>query len=376
MERLTRAWLGARAYNPLRMSGTGLPPQLLLMAKLIAIAYLLRGGIVNLSVPFLPFVPWLDLAPRAILARGLQAAFLIALAALLTNRRVRTASFVLGAVILVAILASRPYYQNNRMFAGSVLLLAGLYRPGLAGQLVRYQLVLLYAAAAANKLLDPNWRSGQFFAAWTSVSDPGAASFLAAHLPTGAAFFVMSWLVMATELAIAAAFVARRWFGFGIWLAVAYHTALLFVAGRTFGVFWFALLSSFLALAFWPPAEGAALIPDGGRTQALLGRLLRWVDVDGGFTWRTLPGGRVRLEAPGRKASEGWAALLDIAASLPAVYLALLLLAVRLPEALVRIPALAVVLVLGVAAFRYLGRFSVELRTRYRRRPLVATSRA
>lgn len=366
-----------RAYNPLSVAGTALPPPLLLMAKLIGVAYLLRGGLGSLSIPFLPFIPWLDRLPHTVLTRGLQAAFAAALVALLVNRRVRTASLVLGVTVLVAIVASRPYYQNNRMFAGAILVLTGLYQPGFASQLVRYQVVLLYAAAAINKLLDPGWQSGAFFSSWSSVASPGMASALGAHLPSATVFLAMSWLVIVTEFAIALALLVRPWLGVGAWLGIAYHTALLLLAGRTFGVFWFALLSAFLALAWWPPASGTVTFPEAGEGwQHRLGRLLRWLDFDRHFNWTPAGADQARLERPGGEASRGWTALGTVLLSLPAPYLALIVVAARLPEAMVRIPALVVVLVLAITAYRYMKVRGGRLQRRHGGRLVGVASRA
>ena len=57
------------SWNPLRCSGTALPVPLLLMAKLIALAFLLTNHVRILPDPFLPFLPGLDLLPGQLFQR-------------------------------------------------------------------------------------------------------------------------------------------------------------------------------------------------------------------------------------------------------------------------------------------------------------------
>src|SRR5262245_36430362 len=100
----------AVSWNPLRCSGTALPPQLLLMAKLIAIALLLTNHVRLLPDPFLPFVPGLDrLVEPWLFQKTLQTVFILSAAALLLNRQVRTMCLLLGGSILIGVVSSRAY---------------------------------------------------------------------------------------------------------------------------------------------------------------------------------------------------------------------------------------------------------------------------
>ena len=167
-----RAPAATTSLNPLKVSGTTLPPNLLLMAKLVTLYFLLTGQWQRLPDHFLPFLPLFDHAGPPILFRGtLQVVFLAAAVSLFVNSHVRTCCLLLGAVILVGILSSRPYFENNRMFTGCILFLAGLYQPGQKAWLIRYQVVLLYFAAGLNKILDADWRSGRFFKQATTLSE-------------------------------------------------------------------------------------------------------------------------------------------------------------------------------------------------------------
>ncbi len=152
------------SLNPLRCDGTELPEPLLLMGKLIVLCILLTSEWRALPDPFLPFLPFFDLFHHWPLFRwGLKIALLGSAASLLFNRWVRMACTVAGSVFLIGMLASRPYFTNNRMFTGCILFVLGLYQPHHEPWLLRLQIVLVYIGGALNKLLDVNWRNGQFF---------------------------------------------------------------------------------------------------------------------------------------------------------------------------------------------------------------------
>ena len=78
---------------------------------------------------------------------------MLAAAGLLFNRRVRVCCLALGGTIIVSILASRPAYQNNRLFVAALFVMIGLGRSGRgeAPRFLRWQIVLVYGGAALNK---------------------------------------------------------------------------------------------------------------------------------------------------------------------------------------------------------------------------------
>src|SRR5437660_10006791 len=84
-------------WNPLRCSGTILPANLLLMAKLIALCLLLTNHVRLLPDPFLPFIPLLDrIGAPATFQFALQLVFVASAIALLFNRWVRASCLLLG----------------------------------------------------------------------------------------------------------------------------------------------------------------------------------------------------------------------------------------------------------------------------------------
>ena len=270
------------SWNPLRVTGTDMPRNLLLACKLIVVAFLANGQLSRIPRELPPLLSVLDhIGSRAAFHHALQAVFVVAAGALLLNRRPQVAAVIAGGVILFGTISSRLYFENNTEFTGLILLLSGLSAWGDRTRLVRYQVVLLYAAAALNKLLLGDWRSGQFFQNWATITSLHAAyhhvSTLLPHLVLAK---LLAWSAILTEAALAVGFALRRLSPYAIWLAVGYHSTLMLSAGRTFGMFYPALLASYLAFARpWPGHVDLVHAP--GR----LGRL-RILDTEHVFRWQ------------------------------------------------------------------------------------------
>src|SRR5438045_9416432 len=81
------------SWNPLRCGGTGLPVNILLMAKLIALSLLLTRSVSLVPDPYLPFLPIFDrIGSPKLFQLGLRTVFVLSALALLCNRRVRLSS--------------------------------------------------------------------------------------------------------------------------------------------------------------------------------------------------------------------------------------------------------------------------------------------
>lgn len=348
------AVLPVTSLNPFRLTGTGLPPNLLLMAKFVTLCFILTGQVSALPDHFLPFLRIFDsLGSPLAFHRALEAIFVVAAIALFLNRSVRIACIVLGGVILLGLLSSRVYFENNRMFTGCILVLAGLSTRDEPFPLVRAQVVLLYAAAAANKLLEANWRTGHFFDSWVATLSHHAlygrasALFPALFLST-----LVDWSVIITEFVIAAGFLYRRFFLPTIWLAIGYHTTLMLVTGRSFGMFWYALLGSYLAFAPWPAVP--ATVATGGWRWRALGLLAR-------FHLQ----GPIRLEAAKQRGMavlvnqrQYWGMTADLVVLLlsPVFYLLFAVISSLATGNALRLVALLVLLTLGGIALGFLDR--------------------
>jgi hypothetical protein len=181
----------------LRVGGTSLPPHLLLIAKLIVLTFLVKR-VEPLSDVYLPFLRIFDQLNPMGFYRVSQVVFAAAAVALLVNRWVRAASFTLGSLILLALLASRPFNRDATLFCGAILLLIGLYVPRYGIWLLRLQIIVVYFGAAYNKFLEPDWPSGQFFQHWmTNTYGKAWYGWITSHFPPLLVSKVMSRMVMA-----------------------------------------------------------------------------------------------------------------------------------------------------------------------------------
>ena len=273
--------------NPLRFGGTELPPELLLTAKLAVVCLVLRMTWRELPNPFIPFLPAFDYFRHTPFDWALKAAVLIGSAAVLFNYRVRAACLVIGSAFLTGILASRPYFENNIMYLGCLLFLLGLYEPKTGPWLIRAQIILVFFAAALNKLLDVNWRSGKFFDYWTSVYVNKSFYFrLSSWLPEMLLARAMSWLTIAIEFGIALGLLFRRTRMWGIWLGLLLAAGQNFLTERTFGVFFYVMPISYLAFVEWPRSKVLLLYDGDCGFCSRMRRVMERFDLEGLFTWK------------------------------------------------------------------------------------------
>lgn len=280
------------SWNPLRLSGTPLPVPLLLSAKLIVVTMLATGHVTTLPDPFLPFLSVFDrIGDPALFRTALQVLFLAGSAALLLNRGVRLASLVVGMTILVGIAASRIYWANNTFFMGAVLTLIGLYTSERSVWLLRVQVAMIYFGAGLNKILDPDWLSGQFFEHWTVNLEHDLYRRAAALLPEMALSKFMCWATIATEWSLFVGFAWPRLWVFAIWLGILFHAAMTLFTGITFVLFLYVAPAAYFAFARWPRTQ-TEVIYDGDC--GICAKTKRWfeaLDFEGAFRWTTFQSG-------------------------------------------------------------------------------------
>lgn len=295
---------------PLRTGGTPLPPVVVLMAKLLAVA-LVFAGYWRIPPRHLPFLPPLDLVDPDLFRYALAGAFLLAVCALTAHRAVRLSCLVLGGALVLATLGSRPTFASSRLYPGCVLFLAGLSDRG-TGPLggagaIRLQVALLYLGAGVNKLLDPDWLDGRYFESWMHGAH-GAASYrrLAALLPPLWLSTALGWLTIAVEFVMTAAFLRPALFAAGVACGVAFHGAAFLVLHETFGAFLYAVLLSFLVFLPWPERVEVRARP--GSWGERLATALRGLDPDDRY--RVIARGSGGLEVgAGERRHRGFAAL-------------------------------------------------------------------
>lgn len=325
-------------WNPLRCGGTALPVPLLLMAKLIALAFLLTNHVRILPDPFLPFLPVLDqLGPGHVFQRAVQTVFLASALGLLFNRHVRTCCLLLGGSVLLSVVASRAYYGNNKTFCALALVFAGLYTGG-EPRMLRWQVALVYFGAGLNKALDADWHSGQFFEHWagTRLEQP-VYIWLSAMLPPLVLGKLMCWTTIALELTASCLLTIPRMRLYGVCISILLQSGFLLFTGQTFTMFFFGMQAAMLAFLPWPEKK-LEVIYDGdcGFCDWCREQISRF-DLESVFAWIPYQTGRGRalgisdaqasarlqLVTPGGEVLSGFLAVRRMALYLPTVWLVL-----------------------------------------------------
>jgi predicted DCC family thiol-disulfide oxidoreductase YuxK len=249
------------ARNPFRLGGLDLPMPLALVAKLLAVCVLGRFLWRDMPDPFLPMVPFFDLFHSTpYFGWLLRIAVLAGAVAVLLNYRMRTACLIIGSSFLLGTLASRVYFENNRMFLGCVLFLLGLYQQRTGPWLVRAQVMLVFLSAGLNKLLDPSWRSGHFFDYWSHYAINKSQYFqLASIFPNLFLPRFMSWMTIVMEFSIVIGLLFRRTRVWAIFIGLSLALGMNVLTERTFGVFFYAMPICYLAFVEWPRSNPTVL---------------------------------------------------------------------------------------------------------------------
>lgn len=236
-------------------STSDLSPNFALCAKIIVVGLLLKGYLFALPEIFLPFVPVFDLffAHGYKFEKLLQLGFAAACLMILFNWRAREGCLLLAGVIFVATLANRLYYSNNKMYVATIFLWIGLYGKSERPILLYWQLALVYFAASLNKLLEPDWQSGQYMHYWLGEIAGGPVySFWYALLPSQGLAMFLSWSVILAEFSLAIMLFNHSWKRLAVWTGILLHSgALLLSGGEDFQIFTIAILASYLALFSW-----------------------------------------------------------------------------------------------------------------------------
>jgi hypothetical protein len=267
-----------------------MPPNLLLMCKLLAVAVLATGHVRILPDPFLPFIDGLDrLLDPQVFRTTLQTVAVVSAVSLLFNRWVRGSALILGGCILLAVVCSRAYYGNNKTFVGLALVLAALSDFDRLAYLLRWQLALVYFGAALNKLLDPDWQSGLFFEHWAGVrlQNPLYLA-VSERLPPLLAGKMMCWGTTLTEFVVAFGLLVPRLVPYALWINALFQIGLLEFTGDTFTLFFYAMQAATLAFVAWP--ERLFVLYNRERWRGRwLHRMLKLADPDGLQEWHPTP---------------------------------------------------------------------------------------
>jgi len=275
--------------NPLKLTGADLPPQIVLLCRLLALSLLLTNHQAQIQTPFLPFLDIFDAFPPEPFQFTLRALLVIGSLGLLFTRNIRTFAVVAGSALLLAVLSSRGYYGNNKTFTGLLLILSALSNPAGPPRLIHWQLALVYFGAGLNKALDADWQSGQFFHHWATdrLANP-VYIWLSAQLPPLAAGKLFCWTTIAAELALSVLALIPRFHPAYIWISGLFQSGLLLFTGDPFNLFFYSMQSSLFAFARWPE-QTITVIWDGSCGFCRRAKeLLQTIDFDPIFNWKPL----------------------------------------------------------------------------------------
>jgi hypothetical protein len=206
--------------------------------------------------------------------------------ALLFNRRVRLASLVLGATMLIAVVSSKAYYGNNKTFCALMFFLTGLYVPGRKPWMLQWQLGITYFGAGLNKLLDADWHSGIFFENWAvnRLHQPWYIAFNSV-LPPMVLARLMCWSTIATELAVVPAIFIRRLQPTAVYANILFQSGLLLFTGTTFTLFFYSMSAASLAFVTWPAGPVTVGYDIDSDLVNRIRKVLRFCDADRRFCW-------------------------------------------------------------------------------------------
>ena len=309
------------SWNPLRVTDTDLPPQLLLMAKLLVLGLVLKDYHLGFPDVFAPFFEWMEIFPAPWYRRAFKLAFIICGTALLFNRAVRVNCLILGGLFLVATLSSKVYYRNAKVFVGVLLFLTGLQEKGKPPWMIWWQLAIMYFGAGLNKLLEVDWRTGQYFDYFlTHIYPSEAYRFIAPLLPGQWVARLMGWSIILAELSAAVMFTMNRFRPMAVWVGASVHIGAALLVVGDYGIFMAAVLASYLSCLPWPERLDAAAGTRGGWQWAR--HVFGTLDQDRIIHWTAQPPERsaaLTLTAWDRHWS-GWKALGGLLIWSPAIY--------------------------------------------------------
>lgn len=283
------AQLNKHRLKPWSIEGTGMPPQVLLMSKLLYILLLCHGFLFDLNDPFIPFVSSLDYFNNmpGLIKFIVRVVFIVSGLFLLFNVKVRLNSLILGLVVIFGIVASKPLFRNHLFIVGCALFLAGLSDRDNAPVLIYWQMSLLYLATFLSKASDLDWWSGQFMHNWmnNAIENPYYL-LINSILPGLWVAKLFSWSTIFLELIIGISLLTKKTRFFAVWTVILFHAFLFSFVGHKFGFFVddiFIILISFLA---WPKNRTQAEYGENANKNVL--SVMKFLDTDRLIVWNKM----------------------------------------------------------------------------------------
>ncbi|MHA7131488.1 hypothetical protein [Algoriphagus namhaensis] len=228
--------------------------QALLFAARMVVLYLLWiRGIKVILPPFIPFVSGLDYLREVPLVTDLLTlVYWICLTGILIGWKFQKFSLALSLLIFYQVLASKLQYSTSYLFAGCLLFLIGLYKPGFQW-VFRLQIGLLYLGAGINKALQSDWHSGLYFQNFVSNIFPNRLNeALVQAIGLDYLSIGLSYLTLAIELGLGAWAIFGRKPVFLVYFILVFHLAMLiFTLGELSYTYFFLMAAAAYLILPW-----------------------------------------------------------------------------------------------------------------------------
>lgn len=314
--------------RPFQFEGTKLHPNVLLMCKMLVILLTAHHMFFKISDPFIPFIPQLDYFNEYpnIFQNIMRTLFAISGFALIFNIQVRLASTIIGLVVIINILASKPLFFNHTFICGCALFLAGLTNDKDPPYLLIYQLSLVYFGASINKFLDTDWWTGAFMDTWLGVARENPVYLYVSDLLPNLVFAkFLSYVAMFTEFAIAITILFKRTRLLTVWFIIVFHTLLFTLTSFRFGHFIESL--AIVLLAFLNIPKEQMRVQFRSQTSQYLKSIFQFLDRDKKQIWTPMDSEKYWLRLSyDDKTLTNHKALKDLILYTPNFFIALMLL--------------------------------------------------
>ena len=237
---------GIKKFLPYRLDQDAvLPPYLVLLAKTLCIVLWVKGYFQppEVIVPFWDRLAYID---KDIWSFCLHFLAITGSFSILFNIRPRIGSGLISICLLISILICMPCYGDSGNFACCIFLLLALYNSHKWVVALRLQFAVLYFGAAINKLLSPDWISGQFMWHWNSeILRRPLYYWLITFLPEKMLNKGFSWLMIGCELFLPFGLIIYRWMLVGALVAISLHSG-VYILFQGFDKFYSVLMCCFL----------------------------------------------------------------------------------------------------------------------------------
>lgn len=273
--------------RPFQFEGTNMHANVLLMCKLLLLLIIAHHFFFKIEDPFIPFFPFLDVFNEypGVFKYTLRVVFALASFGLLFNYRVRTSAITIGSIIIIALAASKPLFNNHTFVVGCALFLAGLTNNKQPSIILIYQLALIYLGASINKFFDLDWWSGAFMHNWLLVARGNPIYIeVASWLPDMVFAKILSYIAMFTEFLIGITLLIKKYRLKSIWFIILFHFLLFSLTSFRFGHFIESLAIILIATINYPKGYMKLSIRDG--KQLFFRKLMGWLDWDKKIIWQ------------------------------------------------------------------------------------------